>query len=56
MDSTMMTSTLTLGINGFGRIGRLVCRVAEENQQQRVVAINDPCLTADAMVRPLRHA
>ena len=48
----MMMSTLTLGVNGFGRIGRLICRVAEATQQQRIVAINDPFLTVDAMVRP----
>jgi len=30
-----------LGINGFGRIGRLVHRAAYENQEVEVVAIND---------------
>ena len=35
---------LSLGINGFGRIGRLVCRAALENPDATVVAVNDPFL------------
>ncbi len=31
-----------LGINGFGRIGRLVCRIALERDDIDVVAINNP--------------
>ena len=31
-----------LGINGFGRIGRLVCRAAMKNPNVTVVAVNDP--------------
>ncbi|PSC70064.1 glyceraldehyde-3-phosphate type I [Micractinium conductrix] len=31
-----------LGINGFGRIGRLVCRAAMERDDVEVVAFNDP--------------
>jgi glyceraldehyde 3-phosphate dehydrogenase len=34
-------ATLRLGINGFGRIGRLVLRVAAEREGVEVVAIND---------------
>ncbi|MCJ7813226.1 type I glyceraldehyde-3-phosphate dehydrogenase, partial [bacterium] len=30
-----------IGINGFGRIGRLVFRVAHERNDVKVVAIND---------------
>ena len=30
----------TLGINGFGRIGRLVCRAAIKSGNTKVVAIN----------------
>lgn len=30
-----------IGINGFGRIGRLVCRAAMENPNVEVVAVND---------------
>jgi glyceraldehyde 3-phosphate dehydrogenase len=36
-----------LGINGFGRIGRLVCRAAIENEDATVVAVNDPFLAVD---------
>ena len=31
-----------LGISGFGRIGRLVCRAACEKDGAEVVAVNDP--------------
>jgi glyceraldehyde 3-phosphate dehydrogenase len=33
-----------IGINGFGRIGRLVARVASQNPNVELVAINDPFL------------
>jgi len=36
-----------MGINGFGRIGRLVCRAAIENPESTVVAVNDPFLSVD---------
>ena len=36
-----------IGINGFGRIGRLVLRVASKREDVEVVAINDPFLTVD---------
>jgi len=38
-----------IGINGFGRIGRLVLRAALEKGAQ-VVAVNDPFINADYMV------
>jgi len=38
---------LKLGINGFGRIGRLVCRAALDNPDATVVAVNDPFLSVD---------
>lgn len=31
-----------MGISGFGRIGRLVCRAACEREGVEVVAVNDP--------------
>ena len=37
------------GINGFGRIGRLVLRVCAENPEMEVVGINDPFIHADYM-------
>jgi glyceraldehyde 3-phosphate dehydrogenase len=36
-----------LGINGFGRIGRLVCRAALDHPDATVVAVNDPFLDAE---------
>ena len=44
-----------LGINGFGRIGRLVLRIAQSRDDVEVVAINDPFLTADYAVYLLTH-
>jgi glyceraldehyde 3-phosphate dehydrogenase len=38
---------MQLGINGFGRIGRLVCRAALDNPDATVVAVNDPFLNID---------
>ncbi len=31
-----------MGISGFGRIGRLVCRAAMMKEGAEVVAVNDP--------------
>ncbi|RLV94918.1 Glyceraldehyde-3-phosphate dehydrogenase [Spathaspora sp. JA1] len=38
---------ITVGINGFGRIGRLVLRVALQRKDIEVVAINDPFIATD---------
>ncbi|CDK28313.1 unnamed protein product [Kuraishia capsulata CBS 1993] len=38
---------ITVGINGFGRIGRLVLRIALTRSDIKVVAVNDPFITAD---------
>ncbi|MBI1290356.1 type I glyceraldehyde-3-phosphate dehydrogenase [bacterium] len=38
---------IKIGINGFGRIGRLVFRAAIANPAVEVVAINDPFVTGD---------
>lgn len=40
-------SKVRIGINGFGRIGRLVARVAAQDKQVELVAINDPFMDAD---------
>jgi len=42
--------TVRVGINGFGRIGRLVCRAAFEHPDIEVVHINDPFIDLDYMV------
>lgn len=46
---------LKLGINGFGRIGRLVMRAALDNPDATVVAINDPFLTLDYAAYMFKH-
>ncbi len=40
-----------LRINGFGRIGRLVLRAALRKKTVEVVAVNDPFLDPEYMVR-----
>lgn len=44
-----------VGINGFGRIGRLVFRAAIERDALDVVAVNDPFIDANYMVYMLRY-
>jgi len=46
---------LKVGINGFGRIGRLVCRAAFEHEDLQVVAINDPFIDLDYMVYMMKY-
>ena len=41
--------SIKVGINGFGRIGRLVLRAARKMPDVQVVAINDPFIPADYM-------
>jgi len=40
----------TLCFEGFGRIGRLVARVALQRDDVELVAVNDPFITTDYMV------
>jgi len=44
-----MENKCRIGINGFGRIGRLVARVASENPNIVLVAVNDPMLDPENM-------
>lgn len=44
---------MNIGINGFGRIGRLVMRIAADNPNVRVVRINDPAGDADTLAHLL---
>merc|ERR1712131_545087 len=46
---------LKVGINGFGRIGRLVCRAAFEHADIEIVAINDPFIDLDYMVYMMKY-
>lgn len=43
----MFRSTIKVGINGFGRIGRLVLRAARNKPHIQVVHINDPFIPLD---------
>mmetsp|Transcript_40816 Transcript_40816/g.47063 ORF Transcript_40816/g.47063 Transcript_40816/m.47063 type:complete len:338 (-) Transcript_40816:67-1080(-) len=40
---------ITVGINGFGRIGRLVMRAAQTNPNIKIVAVNDPFIPVEYM-------
>lgn len=44
-----------VGINGFGRIGRLVLRASLSRKDVQVVAINDPFIDLDYMVYMLKY-
>eukprot|EP01061_Rhynchopus_euleeides_P039637 TRINITY_DN67_c0_g1_i3.p2 TRINITY_DN67_c0_g1~~TRINITY_DN67_c0_g1_i3.p2 ORF type:complete len:336 (+),score=154.03 TRINITY_DN67_c0_g1_i3:215-1222(+) len=44
-----------MGINGFGRIGRLVLRAALEHPEVEVVALNDPFIDAEYMVYQFKY-
>jgi len=41
--------SINVGINGFGRIGRLVMRAAAKNPAINIVAVNDPFIPVDYM-------
>jgi len=45
----------TVGINGFGRIGRLVLRAAIEKDTVQVVAVNDPFIDLNYMVYMFKY-
>ncbi len=49
MASASKKGNVVIGINGFGRIGRLVCRIAVSNPNVTVAAINDPFMQPDYM-------
>jgi glyceraldehyde 3-phosphate dehydrogenase len=44
-----------MGINGFGRIGRLVFRAAMANPEVQVKAVNDPFMDLKYMVYQLKY-
>ncbi|MDR3263788.1 MAG: type I glyceraldehyde-3-phosphate dehydrogenase [Clostridiales bacterium] len=50
-----MANTVKIGINGFGRIGRLVFRAALNNPNVQVVGINDPFIDLDYMTYMLKY-
>jgi len=46
---------IKIGINGFGRIGRLVARVALQSEDVELVAINDPFISTDYMTYMFKY-
>merc|ERR1712187_655840 len=44
-----------MGVNGFGRIGRLVFRAAMENEKVSVKGVNDPFMDLKYMVYQLKY-
>ncbi|CAN1295281.1 Glyceraldehyde-3-phosphate dehydrogenase 2, cytosolic [Linum perenne] len=51
----MADKKIKIGINGFGRIGRLVARVALQRDDVELVAINDPFIPTDYMVYMFKY-
>ncbi|XP_054807469.1 glyceraldehyde-3-phosphate dehydrogenase, cytosolic [Prosopis cineraria] len=49
------TKKIRIGINGFGRIGRLVARVALQRDDVELVAVNDPFINTDYMTYMFKY-
>ncbi|CAO3702468.1 unnamed protein product [Rhizopus stolonifer] len=47
--------SINAGINGFGRIGRIVLRASLNNPEVNIVAINDPFITIEYMVYMFKY-
>ncbi|XP_020245709.1 glyceraldehyde-3-phosphate dehydrogenase 3, cytosolic-like isoform X2 [Asparagus officinalis] len=50
-----MGGKIKVGINGFGRIGRLVARVILQSEDVELVAVNDPFITTDYMTYMFKY-
>ncbi|GAB2289413.1 Glyceraldehyde-3-phosphate dehydrogenase 2, cytosolic [Dionaea muscipula] len=46
---------IKVGINGFGRIGRLVARVILQSEDVELVAVNDPFISTDYMTYMFKY-
>ncbi|PSR84787.1 Glyceraldehyde-3-phosphate dehydrogenase [Actinidia chinensis var. chinensis] len=46
---------IKIGINGFGRIGRLVARIALQRNDVELVAVNDPFISTDYMTYMFKY-
>ncbi|KMZ64069.1 Glyceraldehyde-3-phosphate dehydrogenase (phosphorylating) [Zostera marina] len=51
----MGNGKIKIGINGFGRIGRLVARVALHRDDIEIVAVNDPFITPEYMTYMFKY-
>lgn len=47
--------SVKVGINGFGRIGKLALQAALENDEVEVIAVNDPFIAADYMAYMVKY-
>ncbi|VFQ71464.1 unnamed protein product [Cuscuta campestris] len=52
---TSAMGKIKIGINGFGRIGRLVARVALQSDDVELVAVNDPFISTDYMTYMFKY-
>ncbi|KAL2629614.1 hypothetical protein R1flu_014300 [Riccia fluitans] len=53
--ATISSRKVKIGINGFGRIGRLVARAALERDDIELVAVNDPFISTDYMAYMFKY-
>jgi glyceraldehyde 3-phosphate dehydrogenase len=53
--STKSLKPVNIGINGFGRIGRLVMRAAQNDPMVNIVAVNDPFIGTEYMEYMFKH-
>jgi len=53
--ATKTLKPVNIGINGFGRIGRLVMRAAHNDPMVNIVAVNDPFIPVDYMQYMLQY-
>jgi len=53
--STATTDKIKVGINGFGRIGRLVMRAILERDDVEIVAVNDPFIKDEYMAYMFKY-
>ncbi|AEE29017.1 glyceraldehyde-3-phosphate dehydrogenase C2 [Arabidopsis thaliana] len=51
----MADKKIRIGINGFGRIGRLVARVVLQRDDVELVAVNDPFITTEYMTYMFKY-
>ncbi|KAF2586992.1 hypothetical protein F2Q70_00037751 [Brassica cretica] len=51
----MANGKIKIGINGFGRIGRLVARVVLQRDDVELVAVNDPFITTEYMTYMFKY-
>jgi glyceraldehyde 3-phosphate dehydrogenase len=53
--SSQSSTEIRIGINGFGRIGRLVCRAVQEYENVVIAGINHPSMDAQQMAYVFKY-